>query len=96
VRSYKVAAMITTTLFQTAPVFAEETDIINPPDEAFLEFLANMSEVDGDYSDPLDMLELESVEVNGAPSAKQEDTNQELPLKSKILSNKPAKTEDNK
>jgi hypothetical protein len=31
------------------------------PDEAFLEFLASMTDVDGDTNDPLDMLDVESV-----------------------------------
>jgi len=36
--------------------FAQEVNV--EPDEAFLEFLASMAEVDGEVTDPLDMLDI--------------------------------------
>ncbi len=36
---------------------------LNQPDEAFLEFLASMSEVDGELTDPLDMVEITDSEM---------------------------------
>jgi len=40
-------------------------DVILKPDEAFLEFLASMSEVNGEMNDPLDMLDITDNEVQG-------------------------------
>ena len=57
--NWMIIMAASSTLLNTHQVFAQERSITeSQPDEAFLEFLASMAEVDGEVTDPLDMLEL--------------------------------------
>ena len=68
-----LATLITIFLVST-PVTADE-EKSKQPDEGFLEFLANMSEQDGEISDPLDMLDISESELSGISSAKKKQKN---------------------
>jgi len=52
-QSYSIGFLLLSNLLA-----AEDKKPLEPLDEAFLEFIANMSEVDGEIIDTLDMLEI--------------------------------------
>jgi hypothetical protein len=54
-----IMATSATVLYQTEVSANDSPILTNQPDEAFLEFLSSMSEVEGEFTDPLDMLDLE-------------------------------------
>ncbi len=65
-------------------VLADENN--NQPDAAFLEFLAGMTEVEGEITDPLDMLELADSDV-GDESNNNEIEKNIHQIESQILKN---------
>ena len=56
---------------------AEEKKPLEPLDEAFLEFIANISEVDGEIVDSLDMLEIADNEMT-INTRLEDDLNREI------------------
>ncbi|MGX5201184.1 hypothetical protein [Aliikangiella sp. IMCC44632] len=54
------------------------------PDEAFLEFLANMHSIDGELSDPLDMLEIQDDKALNADISSDLELNKAQPQPAKI------------
>lgn len=53
------AYLITMALFSLPKISYARDKLIDLPDEAFLEFLGGTFKVDGEMTDPLDMLEME-------------------------------------
>lgn len=69
---------ISLSLFSTG-AFAQENNQ-QQPSAAFLEFLADISEVDGEITDPLDMLELEDSELLNTSADKKSENETDINL----------------
>lgn len=83
-RHFSLAIVLATTSAFSVKLNAAEKQ--TQPDEAFLEFLAAMDEVDGEITDPLDMLEVadepELIETN---SQSKDETDESLEEKSESM-----------
>ncbi len=55
---FSIVSFVVTTLLTAELIAGETPPEIEPLDEEFLEFIANMSEIDGQTIDTLDMLEI--------------------------------------
>ena len=71
-RPSKLITYLFTVTVSSVPAISLAGDISAAlPDEAFLEFLASMSDVNGEVTDPLDMLALAEDELSADKSAKE-------------------------